>query len=305
MSDAYGSDAKPVILDPSQTIIEVGWPTLADIVIIRCGVDIPGGVGANLPCVFRRVQPAKRTTADPHQGHSLLNVEWVGQVTGATTFNPPNTGGKFWRNEPVEPGVGPEEGGAIELDTDSGVPGVKAFPLTIPNTPAEPTAPSGNGEWGAQEDGYNPGSYLYATGWANPPSESNNNCCLINIRKLRHDFEVIKPPPQKNQKLTSIAIAVAFNGVALSPGALTNLMVEFAAYRFLPGHIGSADFYTTTHGMVYANDVKMIARKVVKPNPILLRRVDFTYNLKKTITFSGGSEIAANGYDAFSNQPGG
>lgn len=292
MADGYGSNEKPVSLDPLATITEVGWPNKADIVIIRCGVDLPTGIGAHLPVVFRRIIPAKRTTAALHQSHSLLNVEWVGIVTGGTAITPPNTGGTFWRNEPVQPGVLPPN--AVEVTNTS-------FPLMIPGIPGEPTSPA-NPEWGAKEDGYNPGSYLYATGWANPLNEPNNNCCLVNVRKLRHDFEVINEPPAENTQLTSIAIAVAFNAVAESSGPLTNLLVEFAAYRFTPGFQGSGDFFTTTHGMVYANDVKMIARKVVKPDAILLRRVDFTYDLKKKITFSGGVEVSAAG---FTNQPGG
>lgn len=287
MSDAYGSEDKPVSLDPFGTIVEVGWPSIADLVIIRCGTII-GAPTLARAAGFRRATPGKRTDQiEPEQSDSKEELTWVGaHMDPGTTWTPANPESKFWRRDPYRTGGTNEEitGGFFDADR---------FPLQTPSTD----------QWGAKDDAFNPGAYLWHCGWANGWNNFTNQSCLVNCRKLRHDYKQIKAPPQKDVALSSMSITVVFD--AIGPGTLSDNLVEFAAYRFESGYEGDGSFFLLNEGSAYANSVNLIVRKVVRPQAVLLPQVDFTYNFKKEITFSGGTEISQQEYGAFTSQPGG
>ena len=307
--DAYGSSKRPVRLDPFARIDEVNFVAWADMVIIRTGVGLPSNTGGtpHWPCGFKRITPGKRTdiTTEPifgdEQYHATLEPIWVGKVI-PPSFLEGNPEDRSYRNEPLETGGG----NAIEI---TGGPAFDPeFPLRVPSFE----------EFGTREDGFNPGSYLWATGWDHGVGNPNVDCCIINCRKLRYDFMVRKDPeadpdtPEgKDKKLTTMSVGLAFNATDTSEGVSAGpILAEFAAYRFVPGSTSNGDFITMVNGYVYANDVRKIARKVVKvadPEGPTLRTIQFTYNLRKVITHDSGEAYTDAQVEAmgFNNQIGG
>jgi hypothetical protein len=301
---AYGSNEKPVRLDPYTTIREVGWPSVADVVVIRTGVGLPSGSGApHWPCVFKRTTPGARTDISvfSEQADARYAPITVGRLV-PPTFISGNPDNKHFRNEPYD---GPGGSNAIELPPGSGSD--MSFDMEVPSVD----------QFGSPDVNYHPGSYLWHSGWsAGQQGSESVNCCIINARKLRFDFKILKdleavPPRKKDQKLNSMSIVCSFNGTDTSPGTTPpeGIRAEFAAYRFTDPN-ANGDFYTTRDGYVYGHSLRMIARKVVKiaePAGGTLRAITFTYNLKKKITFDSGTALT----DfqvlqlGFSNQPGG
>lgn len=298
MSDGYGSEARPVPHDPMSRIVEVNFVSRADIIIIRSGNNLPDGTtGLGRNAVFAPGAPGTDTERDPvEQADAHLDQFYVGGFTDATNVDPDPPTAQFYRDTPFRLG---------------GANNVQIPVLTFPDFNL--ITPSST-QWGNRADNYNAqGMYLWHAGKSQ--EHGGVQCCLINARKMTYDFmergnKALAPdnPGYRDVKPTSMSMTVYFQGTF--PAGTDNMMVEFAAYKIIDPD-SSGDFFVIDNGAVYANDVRKIARRVVRISPVvLLPSVTFTYN------FKGGAaaEITSSGDDGelteaellpFEQQPGG
>lgn len=295
----YGSRTNPVPHDPMSRIVDINFPSRADLVIIRSGYNLPNPPANNgRNVVFQRGTPGKDETKDPVlQPDALLDGYWVGIFQDLTNVDPDPPGNVRTYDDPWR-------GGAPSNVEITGSP---PFAFRTPSF----------SEWGSREDNYIGGRYLWATGWdtSDPLTQpSAFQCCLINTRKMLWDFRTFgdKTLPTNNpgyrDTYPSNMSVTCFYQATHPPAPIgSDLISEFAAYKYTEPN-ASGDFIEIEGGAVYANSVRLLKRAACRvQTTVLLPSVIWSYNFKKEINVTGGTkltdeELALAGFD---NQPGG
>lgn len=297
----YGSSSAPVPHDPMSEIVEFHHLGRADVVVVRVGNGLPGGspgLGRNWAAISA---PPKDETKDPvEQADAHKDQYGVGRFFDATTsfgdlLLAPD--GKFYRDTPFRPGGAMAEIVNTTLDPVDGL-GVR--------TPSST-------EWGERSANYNnQGMYLWWCGMV--AQNSLVQSLLVNTRKMTYDFmrRGNKTLPRGSDGYKDIppeSMSVGLFFQTTFPAGTTNMMAEFAAYKFTDPEV-SGDFFSIADGSVYANSVRKIARSVVRMSfTEVLVSLNFVYDFKKVITpsINGGSivELTEEEMGPFENQPGG